>query len=1280
MLQLNGFFAAGAVNNNLILSEQSGRFLVEFDNAFTSAADDGVDERAVVYELIEDDSVLPWLLALGVGAGGVALLASGGDGGSDHEAPVPPPPPFTVVDDVGPVVGEMPNGTVTNDATPTFYGSGAIPNATITLTISNYPPVTVTADANGNWTYTASTLPDGPYTVSVVQTDSSGQTSSPTTYEFVVDTTPPSAATTVSLDTITDDSGAAGDFITNDSSLIFSGSLGARLASDERVEVSLDGGVTWFEASVSGTTWSYDHRAVTLADGEYSVVVRVIDTAGNVGQTDSQTLQIDTTPPAATTTVNLNSITTDSGVVGDFITSDSSLIFNGSLGAELLADERVQLSLDGGATWFEASVSGTSWSYDHSAVTLPDGNYTVEVRVVDVAGNVGATDSQALQIDTTPPASTTTVSLDAITVDGGVVGDFITNDPSLIFSGSLGGTLMTDERVELSLDGGLSWFEATVSGATWSYDHSAVTLADGDYTVDVRVIDVAGNVGATDSQLVRIDTVPPASTTTVSLDSITDDSGAVDDFITNDPSLIFSGSLGAELLADERVQLSLDGGATWFEATVSGTSWSYDHSAVTLPDGNYTVEVRVIDVAGNVGATDSQALQIDTTPPASTTTVTIDAITDDSGVADDFITNDPALIFSGSLGAELLADERVELSLDGGTTWFEATVSGTTWSYDHSATTLPDGDYTVDVRVIDVAGNVGATDSQALQIDTTPPESTTTVTIDAITDDSGVVDDFITNDPALIFSGSLGAELLADERVELSLDGGATWFEVTVSGTTWSYDHSATTLPDGDYTIDVRVIDVAGNVGATDSQALQIDTTPPESTTTVTIDAITDDSGVADDFITNDPALIFSGSLGAELVTGERVELSLDGGTTWFEVSVSGTTWSYDHSATTLPDGDYTIDVRVIDVAGNVGATDSQALQIDTTPPESTTTVTIDTITDDSGLADDFITNDPALIFSGSLGAELVTGERVELSLDGGVTWFEVTVSGTTWSYDHSATTLPDGDYTIDVRVIDVAGNVGATDSQALQIDTTPPESTTTVTIDAITDDSGVADDFITNDPALIFSGSLGAELVTGERVELSLDGGTTWFEVSVSGTTWSYDHSAVTLPDGDYTVDVRVIDVAGNVGATDSQALQIDTTPPASTTTVTIDAITDDSGVADDFITNDPALIFSGSLGAELLADERVELSLDGGTTWFEVTVSGTTWSYDHSATTLPDGDYTVDVRVIDVAGNVGATDSQALQIDTTPPESTTTVTIDAITDDSGVVDDFITNDPALI
>src|SRR4029453_7480122 len=82
----------------------------------------------------------------------------------------------------------------------------------------------------------------------------------------------------------------------------------------------------------------------------------------------------------------------------------------------------------------------------------------------------------------------------------------------------------------------------------------------------------------------------------------------------------------------------------------------------------------------------------------------------------------------------------------------------------------------------------------------------------------------------------------------------------------------------------------------------------------------------------------------------------------------------------------------------------------------------------------------------------------------------------------------------------------------------------------------------------------------------------------------------------------------AANVGATDSQAITIDTTAPAA---VDITAITDDTGTPGDFVTSDTTLTVSGTHGA-LGADEKVQVSSDGGLTWSDVTTSdATTWSF---------------------------------------------------------------------
>ncbi|RVR19294.1 hypothetical protein, partial [Escherichia coli] len=88
--------------------------------------------------------------------------------------------------------------------------------------------------------------------------------------------------------------------------------------------------------------------------------------------------------------------------------------------------------------------------------------------------------------------------------------------------------------------------------------------------------------------------------------------------------------------------------------------------------------------------------------------------------------------------------------------------------------------------------------------------------------------------------------------------------------------------------------------------------------------------------------------------------------------------------------------VRVIDAAGNVGATDSQNVVIDTTAPDpAVKTIAISAITTDTGLiTNDFVTSDTTLAVSGSLGAALSAGEFAQIRLDSGVTWTTLTVIG----------------------------------------------------------------------------------------------------------------------------------------------------------------------------------------------------------------------------------------------------------------------------------------------
>ncbi|MDQ9038811.1 Ig-like domain-containing protein, partial [Acinetobacter seifertii] len=199
------------------------------------------------------------------------------------------------------------------------------------------------------------------------------------------------------------------------------------------------------------------------------------------------------------------SISDDTGLsASDFITSDTSLTVNGTLSGTLAAGEVAQISVDGGTTWTNLTVTAGVWSYVDSR-SLTDGNYTYNVRVVDTAGNVGSTDSQVVTVDSTAPSATTVIAIASISDDTGLsASDFITSDTSLTVNGTLSGTLAAGEVAQISVDGGTTWTNLTVTAGVWSYVDSR-SLTDGNYTYNVRVVDTAGNVGSTDSQVVTVD-------------------------------------------------------------------------------------------------------------------------------------------------------------------------------------------------------------------------------------------------------------------------------------------------------------------------------------------------------------------------------------------------------------------------------------------------------------------------------------------------------------------------------------------------------------------------------------------------------------------------------------------------------------------------------------------------------------------------------------------------------------------------------------------------------
>ncbi|WP_422111186.1 Ig-like domain-containing protein [Enterobacter ludwigii] len=898
-----------------------------------------------------------------------------------------------------------------------------------TVTVSfNDHRYQATVGADGSWSvfvpgHDFLGLSDGNYTLTATVNDKAGNSGS-ATHDVTLNGDVP----TITIHTFAQDDivSAAEHAIP----LVVSGTTDA--PAGQTVTITLNGKTYTTTVQADGS-WNYtvgSADVTALADGgSYVIHAQVSNTIGNTAS-DDHTVTVDLTAPSMG--ISIDALQNDTGLsASDFITNDSQIIVNGSLTAQLGNNEKAQISVDGGASWIDLAVTGTTWRYTDGR-TLTDGTYQYQVRVIDNAGNVGATDSQNVVVDLTAPAATT-ITVDSVSQDTGLSGsDFITSDNQISLKGTLGAALGSGDHAQISLDGGVTWTDVSVSGLSWTWVDTR-TLADGDYNYQLRVIDDAGNISATTSQVVTIDTVAPDASKTIAIDSISDDTGlSSSDFISHDTSLTLHGSLGATLADGEYAQISIDGGVTWQNVIVTGNSWYYVDGR-TLGNATYDYYVRVVDAAGNVGSSAHQQVTVDTVAPDAAITVTVDNITVDTGFDNnDFLTSSTSYTLNGTLGAQPGAGEYVQVSMDGGTTWVNATVNGTQWSYNDTRT-LADGSYNYQVRVVDLAGNVGATTSQTVTVDTHAPQYG--ITIDSISEDTGQSGtDFITMDTTLTLNGSLGSALANDERVQISLDGGNTWTDATVTNQRWSYTDTRD-LADGDYSYQVRIIDQAGNVGSTSSQVVTVDTTPP--TTVGTVVSYTDGEGerqgsFGSAMATDDSSPLINGTLNRAPDDGEIVQLYRDG-ILLGQVTMNGSaSWSFQDNG--LSDGNHTYILRVTDKAGNYTESDGFVLNVDTSIPTTTAAITAQT------------TSDTTPIVSGTVSADLVNGEYLVVNVNG-KTYTSQTGGAVVVDPDHNTWYLqiPDSDalsvasYNVTAQVKSSAGNGNTTGtaSGSLVIDTT---------------------------------------------------------------------------------------------------------------------------------------------------------------------------------------------------------------------------------------------------
>ncbi len=276
----------------------------------------------------------------------------------------------------------------------------------------NGAEILFTTDGGLNWA-SIFTAVEGANSVQTKQIDAAGNVSATSSaLVFTFDTKAPLAPTLA----LTTDSGSSNtDYLTNVAALTVNG-----VEYGNKLEYSTDNGAHWLSS-------------FTAAEGNNTVQVRQIDTAGNVSSASAAlSFTLDTVAPA--TVLNQISFSNDTGLSQtDFITQTAAQSISAALSEGLAAGDVVQASLewnyfayindtnfyDPASYWTDisANVNGTALKWN--GVSLLDSS-TMQIRVTDLAGNFSGPALADYRVDTTAPSAI--VNSATITVGENITG------------------------------------------------------------------------------------------------------------------------------------------------------------------------------------------------------------------------------------------------------------------------------------------------------------------------------------------------------------------------------------------------------------------------------------------------------------------------------------------------------------------------------------------------------------------------------------------------------------------------------------------------------------------------------------------------------------------------------------------------------------------------------------------------------------------------------------------------------------------------------------------
>ncbi|MCS5456962.1 Ig-like domain-containing protein [Enterobacter asburiae] len=518
----------------------------------------------------------------------------------------------SVIDDVGPVTGTLTTGNSTNDARPTFNGTGDV-GSTVHVIVDGNEIGTAVVNAQGIWTFTPGTdLPDGPHAITFNATDVAGNTGSTTTpFNLTVDTGVPSAPI---ISTAGDNAGSIQTPLTSGQSTDdTTPTLNGTATANATVTVYENGQpVGTVQADATGA-WSFT-PSTPLASGSHTWTATVTDAAGNVSPTSPDfTLIVDTAAPnAPVISQAIDDVGSITGPLTSGQTTDDTvprLVGTSEPFATVKIYEGTTLvgtgTADGSGSW---SILLTT--------TLTAGAHSFTAQATDAAGNTSVSSTSfSLTVDTTPPALPVLTSIldDVGNAATPVANGGFTNDAQP----TLSGTAEAGSTVKI-FDNGVQIGSVTATGGAWSYTPSPA-LSNGPHNLTFTATDAVGNTSApTAGYVINVDTLAPGAPV---ISSVIDDVGSVTGPVTgtnptNDTRPTLSGT--AEANATVRIY---DGITLVGTVTADGSgNWTLPQTTTTLTQGTHNFTATATDAAGNTSVASAvTTIIVDTTAPTAPT-------------------------------------------------------------------------------------------------------------------------------------------------------------------------------------------------------------------------------------------------------------------------------------------------------------------------------------------------------------------------------------------------------------------------------------------------------------------------------------------------------------------------------------------------------------------------------------------------------------------------------------------------------------------------------------